>query len=100
MNPKRTHTILNPIQINPGKNGPIQPPKKRIIVNADIRIIFEYSPKKKSANPMAEYSVKYPATSSASASGKSKGARLVSARIHTSQIIAAGNKGIKNQTFC
>jgi hypothetical protein len=92
MNPKRTHTILNPIQINPGKNGPIQPPKKRII--------FEYSPKKKSANPMAEYSVKYPATSSASASGKSKGARLVSARIHTSQIIAAGNKGIKNQTFC
>ena len=48
---------------------------------------------------MALYSVKYPATNSASASGRSKGARLVSARIQTNQIIVAGNKGTANQMF-
>ncbi len=32
------------------------------------------------ANLIPEYSVKYPATSSVSASGRSKGGRLVSAR--------------------
>jgi hypothetical protein len=41
--------------------------------------MFEYSPKKNKAKAIAEYSIKYPATSSASASAKSKGARLVSA---------------------
>jgi len=94
---------LKPNQIDPGisasgpmGSGPNQPPKKRMAVNEDIRIMFEYSPKKKRANPIAEYSVKYPATNSASASGKSKGARLVSARIQTSQIIIAGKRGIKN----
>jgi hypothetical protein len=58
-----------------------------------IKIILEYSPRKNKANPMAEYSVKYPATNSASASGKSKGALLVSAKIHTNQIITAGKRG-------
>jgi len=100
MNPNKMHTTLNPIQRNPGRRGPCHPPKKRIIVKEDIRIMFEYSPKKNKANPMAEYSVKYPATNSASASGKSKGARFVSARIHTSQIIIAGNNGMKNQIPC
>ena len=38
------------------------------------------SPRKKSPNFMLEYSVWKPATSSASASGRSKGARLVSAK--------------------
>ena len=87
---------MKPNQIDPGKNGPNQPPKNKMAVKEDIRIIFEYSPKKKRANPMAEYSVKYPATNSASASGKSKGARFVSAKIQTSQISIAGNRGMKN----
>jgi hypothetical protein len=60
-------------------------------------IIFAYSPKKNKAKPIAEYSVKNPATNSASASGKSKGARFVSARILTNQIKKAGKSGIKNQ---
>jgi hypothetical protein len=58
-----------------------QPPKKSIVVKLHIRIIFAYSPKKNRAKPIAEYSTLYPATNSASASGKSKGARLVSANI-------------------
>ena len=35
-----------------------QPPKKQITVKALIIIMFEYSPRNKRANPMAEYSVK------------------------------------------
>ena len=44
-----------------------------------IKIIFIFSPKKNWANVIAEYSTKYPATNSASASGKSKGGLFVSA---------------------
>ena len=45
----------------------------------DTRIMFEYSAIKKNANRMPLYSVKKPATNSLSASGRSKGSRLVSA---------------------
>lgn len=55
-----------------------------------------YSPKKKAAKVIAEYSTLYPATSSASASGKSKGARLVSANIEIKNIIDKGNNGKRN----
>jgi hypothetical protein len=44
--------------------------------------IFKYSPKKKNAKGMDEYSTLYPATNSASASGKSNGALFVSIKIH------------------
>ena len=60
--------------------GGSHPPKKKREQRLLITIILPYSPKKKRANPMEEYSTLYPATSSASASGKSKGALLVSAR--------------------
>ena len=64
---------------NVKENGGNHPPKKRITQSTLIIIIFAYSPRKKSANPIDEYSTLYPATSSASASGRSKGARFVSA---------------------
>lgn len=54
------------------KNG-CHPPKNKSAVTKDIKIILPYSAKKKSANPIAEYSTLYPDTNSASASGKSKG---------------------------
>ena len=74
-------------------------PPKKIVVKRDVmRRILEYSPKKKKANPMAEYSTLYPATSSASASGKSKGILLVSAKIEIKNIIAKGSIGITSQT--
>jgi hypothetical protein len=59
--------------------------------------MFEYSPKKNSAKVIEEYSVLYPETSSASASGKSKGARFVSANIEIKKIIKSGYKGIQYQ---
>ena len=63
-----------------------------------IIIIFAYSPRKNNANPIDEYSTLYPATSSASASGKSKGARFVSAKHEIKNIKSKGKSGTPNQT--
>jgi hypothetical protein len=51
---------------------------------------------------MAEYSTLYPATNSASASGKSNGTLFVSAKIEIKKMIEIGNKGKINQivSFC
>src|SRR5215468_4845513 len=59
--------------------GEFQPPKNKIVHNADTVIMLVYSAMKNIANLKLEYSVWKPATSSDSASGKSKGTRLVSA---------------------
>src|SRR5690606_41180811 len=56
---------------------------------------------KKKANPKAEYSILYPATSSPSASGKSKGGLFVSAKAEIKNIKNKGKNGIKFQiTSC
>src|ERR1700722_18189441 len=49
---------------------------------------------------MAEYSTKYPATSSDSPSTRSKGERFVSARPDTKKITAIGSSGITYHTCC
>jgi hypothetical protein len=72
-----------------------QPPKKRRLYKTLIKMIFMYSAIKKNANPTAEYSTLYPATNSPSASGKSKGGLLVSAKIEMKNKTAAGNTIIK-----
>jgi hypothetical protein len=56
-------------------------PEKNIIeVTAESKNILLYSPKKNKAKLIEEYSTLKPATNSASASGKSKGTLLVSAK--------------------
>jgi hypothetical protein len=60
--------------------------------------MFPYSAKKNIAKIIDEYSTLYPATSSASASGRSKGVLLVSATIEIKKIRASGNKGKMYQT--
>ena len=60
-------------------SGRLQPPKNRVTIMAEAEIIAAYSPRKKRAKRMPEYSVWYPPTSSVSASGKSNGSRFVSA---------------------
>jgi hypothetical protein len=57
-----------------------------------------YSPRKNIAKMIEEYSTLYPATNSASASGRSKGARFVSANMETKKIAAQGSNGAPNQT--
>jgi hypothetical protein len=56
-----------------------------------------YSARKKSANPILAYSTLNPDTSSDSASGKSNGARFVSAKIDTRNIKKRGKNGMKKK---
>src|SRR5256885_14811294 len=65
------------------------PPRKSVVMTADIVAIDMYSDMKKSANFIDEYSVWYPATNSASASAKSNGSRLVSANADTKKTTKA-----------
>ena len=71
-----------------------QPPRNIITVNVLIKIIEPYSARKNRAKPILAYSTLKPETNSDSASGKSNGARLVSARIETKNIRNKGKKGI------
>jgi hypothetical protein len=95
-------TVLNNAPVNCFVIKKLPPPKKKITDKLDINKILAYSPRKKAANIIAEYSTLYPATNSASASGKSKGALFVSAKIEIKKTIAIGNKGKINQivSFC
>jgi len=69
-----------------------------ITVNVLIKIIEQYSAKKNKAKPIEAYSTLNPETSSDSASGRSKGARFVSARMLTKNIRKSGKKGTRKKT--
>lgn len=75
-----------------------QPPRNSSAFITDIMIIFPYSARKNIANTIEEYSTLYPATSSASASGKSNGVRFVSAIIEIIKIIESGSNGSIKKT--
>jgi hypothetical protein len=77
--------------------GESQPPKKQMAIITDNHNILLYSAKKNNAKVIAEYSTLKPATSSASASGKSNGARLVSANNEIKNTTHVGNNGKQNQ---
>lgn len=81
-------------------SGIMYPPKNRMAVKVDIRTILQYSAKKKNTKIIPECSVKKPATNSDSASGRSKGVRLVSANAEIKNIKNKGNKGNTNHTLC
>jgi hypothetical protein len=96
MNIKQKKVVLNANQNSAGKKlncgiGDNQPPKKKITTKLDIKIILQYSPKKNKAKPMEEYSTLKPATSSASASGRSNGARFVSASTEIQKTSVSGH---------
>src|SRR3974390_568007 len=76
---KMTKYTLMKNQAMPGRKGPCQPPRKKTVAMAATMNMLVYSARKNKAKRMPEYSVWKPATSSLSASGRSKGARLVSA---------------------
>ena len=75
--------------------GEPQPDQNKATNKKDIDNIFKYSPKKKKAKGKDAYSTLYPATNSASASGKSNGARFVSAKTLIMNITALGSIHIK-----
>lgn len=69
------------------------------MVRAFIIIILAYSARKNRAKGPPAYSTLNPETSSDSPSVKSKGARLVSARVEINHIIAKGHEGRINQIY-
>src|SRR5471030_748877 len=72
--------------------GGSQPPRNRMAHMAHISTMERYSPRKNNRKGVEEYSTKKPATSSLSASTRSKGGRLVSARAETKKIGSMGNR--------
>jgi len=82
--------------------GESHPPKKQMAVIIDNHNMLLYSAKKNKANVIAEYSTLKPATSSASASGKSNGDLFVSANTEIKNTTLIGNNGKTYQTlaFC
>jgi hypothetical protein len=81
-------------------SGMTYPPKNSTAVRVLISTIEQYSARKKNTKMMLECSVKNPATSSDSASGRSNGVRFVSASAEMKKIIARGSSGITNHTAC
>jgi hypothetical protein len=82
------------MQLNNQKSkGGSHPPKNNITITLHNNKILTYSPKKNKAKGNPECSVLYPDTNSDSASGRSKGERLVSARQQIINNKKVGNKG-------
>src|SRR6478736_7133996 len=79
METNRTAMVLSTNQIGPMSHGPCQPAKNSVTIRPESVIRFTYSAIWNRPQRIPEYSVWYPATSSCSASGRSNGARLVSA---------------------
>src|SRR5215475_14263858 len=75
--------------------GDSQPPRNRMLIMAQSMMTFMYSARKNSRNGPEEYSTKKPATSSLSASSRSKGGRWVSAKDETKKITSMGNRMVK-----
>lgn len=77
-----------------GISGLWNAPRNRIVVKIFIIMMLAYSARKKSAKGPPAYSTLKPDTSSDSPSVRSKGARLVSARVEMNHIMARGHDGI------
>src|SRR6476469_9653223 len=78
-------------------NGGSQPPRNRIAPMAHIVAIATYSPSMNIMYGVEPYSTMKPATSSDSASTRSKGGRLVSASAETKKTTNIGRSGSQYQ---
>jgi len=72
-------------------------PRNRVADSVFISRMFAYSARKKRAKGPPAYSTLKPDTSSDSPSVRSKGARLVSARVEIYHIAARGQAGMASQ---
>src|SRR6202167_4310509 len=103
-NMKNMKNSLSTNQITPGTQvkggtaiGGSQPPMNRIAPTAHIGVIATSSPSMNRRYGVEPYSTMKPATSSDSASTRSKGGRLVSASAETKKITSIGNSGSQYQ---
>src|SRR6266850_3769694 len=93
-----TNQITPGTQVNGGSaTGGSQPPRNRIVAIAHIVVIATYSPSMNNRYGVEPYSTMNPATSSDSASTRSKGGRLVSAKADTKNTTNIGNSGSQYQ---
>src|SRR5215210_4284343 len=72
--------FTSPNMLSPCQSGMSHPPRKSVAISIDTVSTCAYSAMKNIENFIELYSVWYPVTSSLSASGRSKGRRLVSAK--------------------
>src|ERR671921_642983 len=85
-------------QVNGGNGiGDSQPPRNRMVPRAHMPMMATYSPSMKRRNGVEEYSTMKPATSSDSASGRSKGGRFVSAMAEMKKMTNIGNSHTQYQ---
>src|SRR5215470_15697173 len=103
-NRKNMNSALSVNQITPGTQvngaygiGDSQPPRNRMVAMAHMVAIATYSPSMNIMYGVEPYSTIKPATSSDSASTRSKGGRLVSASAETKKITNIGKSGSQYQ---
>src|SRR5665213_1607841 len=104
---KKMKRSLSRNQITPGttvngqtESGGSQPPKNSTVIRPESMMTFMYSPRKNRRNGVDEYSVMKPATSSDSASRRSKGGRCVSASDEAKKITNMGNSIVNANQPC
>src|SRR5579885_3736783 len=97
---KNMNSAFSTNQITPGTQvkgangiGDSQPPRNKMVIMAHIVAMATYSPSMNIMYGVEPYSTMKPATSSDSASTRSKGGRLVSARADTKNTTNIGNSG-------
>jgi len=89
--------VMRLAAVNSGRAGMWEAPRNRTADRVFIRRILAYSARKKRAKGPPAYSTLKPETSSDSPSVRSKGARLVSARVEMYHIAASGQAGKTSQ---
>src|SRR3954454_21350492 len=92
--------LSTPSSTSDSGHGARQPPRNRVVASAATVVMLTYSARKNIANLIEPYSVWKPATSSLSASGRSKGARLVSPTIEMRYMRNDGTSGSAYQRSC
>lgn len=91
--------IVKLVVYSSGNNGLLYAPRNIITVRAFIMMMLAYSARKKRAKGPPAYSTLNPDTSSDSPSVRSKGARLVSAKVEINHIMVRGHAGKVNQMY-
>lgn len=85
------------IAVSSGREGMWVAPRNSVAESVFMRRMLAYSARKNSANGPPAYSTLKPETSSDSPSVRSKGARLVSARVEMYHMAARGQAGMASQ---
>lgn len=94
----RAALVIKLTAVNSGIVGTWEAPRNRVADSVFMRRMLAYSARKNRAKGPPAYSTLNPETSSDSPSVRSKGARLVSARVEIYHIAARGHAGRTSQT--